>query len=67
MIVTVIAVEMVQVTFDEIIDMITVGYHLVPATGTVFMTNLVAAAVVIGSAVLRVRRINFEDMFLNKR
>lgn len=67
MVVTVTAVRMVQVTVDEIINMVTVRYRLMPATGPVFMSSLVAAAMMIGSTALRVRRTDFEDMFLNER
>lgn len=66
-IVTVTIVRMVQVAVDEIIHMVAVGYRLVPATGPMFMTRLVAAAIMIGRAVLRVLRTDFQDMFLYER
>lgn len=66
-IVTVIAVRMVQMAIDEIIDMVAVRHRLVAATGAVLMPNLVTAAIMIGRAALRVLRTDFEDMVLNKR
>jgi hypothetical protein len=66
-IVTVIAVGMVQVATDEIIDMVTVRHRLVPTTGAVLVTDLVTAAIMVGRAALRVLRTDFQDMVLNER
>lgn len=65
-IVTVTVVGMVQVTIDEIIHMVAVRHGLVPATRSMLMNGVVAAAIVIGRAAVRVFRTDFEDMFLNR-
>ena len=67
MIVTMIAVGMVQVAIDEKIDMVTVRHRLVPTTGAVLVTDLVAAAIMVRRAALRVLRTDFQDMVLNER
>lgn len=67
MVVTMIAVGMVQVALDEIIDMVAVGHRLVPAIGAVFVRDLVTAAIMVGCAALRVLRIDFQDIFLDQR
>jgi hypothetical protein len=66
-IVTVIAVRMVQVAFDQIIDMVAVWHCLVPATRAVLMPSVVAAAVMGGRATLRVICTDFQDVVLDKR
>ena len=54
MIVTVPVVGMVQVAIDEIVHMVAVRYRLVSAAGSMLMTGLVTAAIMIGRATLRV-------------
>jgi hypothetical protein len=66
-IVTVIAVRMVQVTFDQIIDMVAMRHCLVPATRAVLMPTVVAAAVMVRRAALRVICTDFQDVVLDKR
>jgi hypothetical protein len=46
-IVTVVAVGVMQVAFDEIIDVITVRNCFVPATGAVFMAGRMTSTVMI--------------------
>jgi hypothetical protein len=46
-IVTVVAMGVMQVAFDEIIDVITVGYSFVAATGAVFVAGRMTGAVMI--------------------
>jgi len=50
----VLAVRMVEVTADEVVDMISVGHRLVAAVGRVFVSRVVLAAGVVGGALLRV-------------
>ncbi len=45
-----VAVDVVEVAINQIIDMIAVGQGFMPASGTVTMTFLVFSAVVVGSA-----------------
>ena len=47
MIVTVVAVGVMQVAFDEIIDVITIGHRFVPATRAVSMAGRMTGAVMI--------------------
>jgi hypothetical protein len=66
MVVTMIAVGVVQVALDEIIDMVAVGHRLVAAIWAVFVRDLVTAAIVVGRAALRVLRTDFQDMLLDQ-
>jgi hypothetical protein len=66
-IVTVIAVQMVQVAINEIIDMVAVRHRLVAAIRAVPVSTLVTAAIMVGCAALRVLCTYFQDMVLNKR
>jgi hypothetical protein len=52
--VTVVAVRVVKVAFDNVVHVVAVGNRLVPAPGAVPVTRLVAAAVVIGRASARI-------------
>ena len=47
-------VRMVQVTVDQVIDVVAMGDRLVTAVGAVGMASVVAGAVVVGSALLGV-------------
>jgi hypothetical protein len=67
MIITMIAVRMVQVAPDEIIDMVAMGYSLVPTIAAMFVCDPVTAAIVVGCAALRVLRTDFQDMLLDQR
>jgi hypothetical protein len=67
MIITMIAVRMVQMALDEIIDMVAMGYSLVPTIGAMFVCDPVTAAIVVGCAALRVLRTDFQDMLLDQR
>ena len=66
-IITVIAVWMMQVALYEIIDVVAVGHRLVPAIAAVFVRALVTAAIVVGCAALGVLRTDFQDMLLDQR
>lgn len=65
MVVTVIAVGMVQMPVDKIIDMIAVGHSFMAATGAVSMAGLVATTVVRGGTGGRICGIDTDHMFLN--
>ena len=65
MIVTVVAVRMMEMALNQIIDVVTVGYCLVSATGTVVMTGFVAVATVLGRATFRILSADFEGMLLD--
>ena len=60
-----VAVRMVQVTGDEVVDVIAVRYLLVPATGSVDMIGVVAAAVMVGRALRGVGGVDSEAMFVH--
>ena len=65
MIVTVVAVRMMEMALNQIIDVVTVGYSLVSATGTVVVTGLVAVANVLGRTTFRILRADFQGMLLD--
>jgi hypothetical protein len=66
-IVTVITMRMMQVAIDEVIDVITVGYCLVPTARAVLMARFMACAMMIGRASIGVVRVDFYNVLLNKR
>jgi hypothetical protein len=67
MIVTMIAVRMVQVVIHEIVDVIAVRHSLMSAIGTVYMRRLVAVTSVVRCAAIRVLRTDFQGMLFNQR
>jgi hypothetical protein len=67
MIVAMIAVRMVQVVVNEIVDVIAVRHSLMSATGTVYMRGLVTLASVVRCAAIRVLRTDFQGMLLHQR
>jgi hypothetical protein len=67
MVVTMIAMRMVQVVINEIVDVIAVGHSLMSATGTVYMRGLVPLTSVVRRTPIRVLRTNFQDMLLHQR
>jgi hypothetical protein len=64
-VVAVAAVRVVQVAFNEVIDVVAVRHGLVSAGGAVPMALLMTAAVVLGRAFLGVVAVDFELMFLH--
>jgi hypothetical protein len=60
-------VRMMQVAINEIIYVVAVRYRLVSTTGSMFMTGLMTATIMIGCATLRVLRTDFQSMFLHER
>jgi hypothetical protein len=67
MIVTVITIRMMQMTIDKIIDMIAMRHRFVPTTRSMFVADLVTAAIVVGRAALGVFGTDFQDMILDQR
>jgi hypothetical protein len=65
-IITVTIVGMMQVVIDEIVDMVAMRYCLVAASGSMLMTGLVTAAIMIGRATLRIFCTDIEGMFLHE-
>jgi hypothetical protein len=65
MIVTVVAVRMMQMALNQIIDMVTVRHCLVPTTRTVVMTGFVAVAMVLGRTTFRILSADFQGMLLD--
>ena len=66
-IVTVITVGMVQVAFDEIINVITMGHRFVPTTRAVFVPRLMAATVMIGRAPVGILHPDFYHVLFDER
>lgn len=64
-IVAVVAVRVVQVTIDQIVDMIAVGHRLVSTTISMHMFRVMPFATVIGRTVVRVVSIHRQDMVFN--
>jgi hypothetical protein len=56
MIVAMVAVRVMQVTVDEIVNVVAVRHSLVTAARTVLMARLMALAPVLGGAAVRVLR-----------
>jgi hypothetical protein len=64
-IVAVIAVRMVQMIADAIIDMIAVGHRLVTTARAVNMSGVVTAAAMVGGASIRVRGRHLDHMLID--
>lgn len=65
MVIAVIAVGMVQVAVDEVVDMIAVGHRFVAATGAMHMIGIVAGAGMIGGAVGGVGRAHLDHVLID--
>jgi len=65
MVVAVIAVRMVQMPGDEVVDVIAVRHGLVPATGPVYVCVLMAAAVMPGRALVRILRADRDPVLVD--
>lgn len=65
MVVTMLAVRMVEVTFDQIVDVISMGNGLMATVRTVLMRCLVGAAVMFRSAIRRVGGAHFQHMLVH--
>ena len=64
-IVTVVAMRMVQVTVDEIVNVITVGYRLVSTPGAMYMIGGVATTGVRRCACIGIHVADFHHMLLD--
>lgn len=56
-----------QVTFDQVVHMITVRYRLVPASLTVFMFGVMPGAIMIRGASDRVHIADRDEVVLDRR
>ena len=65
MIIAVIAVWMVKMSVDQIVDVVAVRHWFVSASRTVYMAGIVSPASVIGCAARRVRIANLDCMFFD--
>jgi hypothetical protein len=65
MIVTVVAVRMMEMALNQIIDVVTVRHCLVSTTRTVVMTGFVAVAMVLGRTMSRILSADFQGMLLD--
>jgi hypothetical protein len=65
MIVTVVAVGVMQVAIHQVIDVISVRYCLMAAVGPMAMRFLMPVALVLGSTSLRIGRIHFHAMIVH--
>ncbi len=61
-----IAMGVVEMPIDQVVDVITVGHRFVAATWTMYMLRSVAAAVMSRRAVVRVRVTDGNYMFMNR-
>jgi hypothetical protein len=65
MIVAVIAVRMMQVAVDQIVDMIAMRHRLMPAAGTMHMSRIVSGAAMIGRAHVGIDSRYFDHMLVD--
>ena len=62
-----IAMRMMQMTINEVIDVLTMRYCLVPTPRPMFMPCLMACAMMIGCTAVGVFGADFYHMLLDKR
>lgn len=65
MVVTVIGMGVVQVSVDEVIDMVAMRYRFVTATRTVHVARIVAYARMFGGALGRIRRVHVQCVIVD--
>ena len=65
MVVAVVAVRVVQVAIDEVVNVVAMRHGFVAATGTVYMSRFVAAAVVVRRAGIRVGGADGDAVFID--
>ena len=65
MVVAVVAVRVVQVAIDEVVDVVAMRHRFVAAAGAVHVSRFVAAAVVFRRAGVRVGGTDGDDVFVN--
>jgi hypothetical protein len=64
-IVTVVAVEVVQVALHQVIDVISMGHCLVAAVGPVLVRFFMPVALVVRRASFRIRRVHLQAMVIH--
>ncbi len=64
-VVTVIAVRVMEVAIDQVVNVVAVGHRFVPAASTMDMARLVSAAIVLRSAVSRVGDVDRQNVLIN--
>lgn len=65
MVVAVITMRVVQMTIDQVIDVIAMRNGLMAATGTVNVARVVAPAGMVWRALIRIRSVHFNPMFFD--
>ena len=65
MIVAVVAMRVVQMPRDQIIDVVAVRHRVVPAGGTMYVTGLVATAAMVGGAAVGVIARDLDHMLVD--
>jgi len=65
MVVAMIAMGMMQVTIDEIVNMVSMRYGFVSTAGSVHMIRTMGAAIVVWRALVRIGRAYRNHMFIN--
>jgi len=65
MIVAMVAMRVMQVSSDQIVDMISVGNRLVAAIRAVAMSRIVAATAMLGRTAIRVGRSDLNDVLID--
>lgn len=64
-IVAVVAVGMMQVSIDQIVDMISVGHRLVTAIRSMAVSRVMPAAAMLGRTAIRVCRTDLDDVLID--
>jgi len=64
-VVAMITMGMMKVAIDQVIDVVAVRYGLVPASRTMNVARIMAAAIVVGRTLIRVFRADFERVFVH--
>ena len=65
MVVAMVTVRVVQVSVDEIVDVVAMGHSLMSAVGAMNMAGVVPGAAVVRRASTRVAPIDGDDMFVD--
>ena len=65
MVVAMVAVRMMQVAVDEIVDVVAVRHRLVPATWPMLMTRLVPGAAMLGRAAVGILRRDLDHVLVD--
>jgi len=65
MVVTVVAVRVVQVTFHQVVDVVSMRYCLMAAIGPMPMRFLMPVALVVGSTSFRIGRVHLQAMVVH--